>query len=504
MIGLTLVLLPYALWYPLNHDVGWYLHLAQSVLEGQPLYTSLIETNPPLFAYLSMVPVLLESATGLPIEWIVEAIVVTLGLAMATWSGSLLSRAGAGWEEPLLPGMLCGLLVAFFVVPGPDLAQREHVMVMLATPYIIVLWRRLTGTHTATGEAVVAGLLAGVAFSLKPHFALLWIALEVPWLARIARMNPKSVRAYVRPAAITAAAVGIAYVVSVLVFHPAYLALLSAAGSTYLDFAEVRRIGLASPPYVIAVVSGLLLVLRGGNRLLELGRLYLVFAITSLLIVVLQGKGWHYHYIPAQYGIVVLAFLCVGHLLHQVRLSRLPPVRAALVVLLLASVSVVLTQEVGDSVRAGREARSQLGRWTSFFEAVPGAQSVLILSDLVSDPFPLTNRRGLEWTSPFPSLWWIQATYERTRVAPDQFETPAAIGRVEHDFARHFVRQFREQQPDFVLIDTVPKPYYGGVPFPYLAYFSQFAGFSSAWDNYVRMGTLDKFAVWRHAGAMER
>lgn len=50
---------------PLNHDAAWYMSVARRILKGEHLYRDIIDVDPPLIVYLSMLPVLLSDVLGL-------------------------------------------------------------------------------------------------------------------------------------------------------------------------------------------------------------------------------------------------------------------------------------------------------------------------------------------------------------------------------------------------------------------------------------------------------
>ncbi len=64
-------------------------------------------------------------------------------------------------------------------LPGQDFGEREHLLLALVVPYLLLAAARASGREIPAAAAVLIGLLAGAAFALKPHFVLLWLAIEV-------------------------------------------------------------------------------------------------------------------------------------------------------------------------------------------------------------------------------------------------------------------------------------------------------------------------------------
>jgi hypothetical protein len=70
------------------------------------------------------------------------------------------------------------MLLLVFVLFGlaGTIREREHLLLALIVPYLLVASARAAGRAIPTGAAVLAGVLAAGAFGLKPHFVLLWPA----------------------------------------------------------------------------------------------------------------------------------------------------------------------------------------------------------------------------------------------------------------------------------------------------------------------------------------
>src|SRR6202163_434974 len=59
-----------------NSDVSWEITLSEKILDGQRLYTDLIELNPPASTFLYLPAVALAQAFGLTPEIVVDALVL--------------------------------------------------------------------------------------------------------------------------------------------------------------------------------------------------------------------------------------------------------------------------------------------------------------------------------------------------------------------------------------------------------------------------------------------
>src|SRR5207237_10238392 len=77
----------------------------------------------------------------------------------------LVPSADHALTEALLPPVL---LFLFTVLPNEHFGQREHLMFVARAPYLMASMARAEGVQLRLGSALAIGLVAGVAFALKP------------------------------------------------------------------------------------------------------------------------------------------------------------------------------------------------------------------------------------------------------------------------------------------------------------------------------------------------
>jgi hypothetical protein len=76
----------------INHDAGWYLHVAGAWLDGATLYRDVIDTNPPLIIFLSAVPVWLGRITTIAPTALVKGLIVVMAVGASVLSYAALLR----------------------------------------------------------------------------------------------------------------------------------------------------------------------------------------------------------------------------------------------------------------------------------------------------------------------------------------------------------------------------------------------------------------------------
>jgi hypothetical protein len=477
----------------LNHDAAWWLTVADEMRRGGELYATIIEVNPPLIAYLSMAPLFLAQVTRLPIEVVFEACVLGVAGAslIATWW--LTSDVA---ERGFVLALVGAELLAFLGTPGVDFGQREHLMLMLVTPYVILIWRRLSGYPVRWPAAVLAGVAGAVGFCLKPHFILVWLALEA-W-SRFGHRG-KARRPGRRIEAWLVAGLGLVYLVFILVRYPAYITLLREGRELYASFARQPLFVLLGSAVVVPMgLAALTSTQRAGPSGL-LARVWLIVAVSAFALMVVQRKGWTYHEYPALASTIIVAVLLGVDVVSSNdswigdQDRRLVSVFATCL-----ATALVLPLSLWAQTPQQKWRRDVITAREPFLSQLAPGTSLVMFTDLMEDAFPLVELTGVRWASPFPAIWWVRSLYSGDAARPD-LRPPAAMLGVERRFNEALIGRMEVVRPDYVLVDRGRSNVFGGEPFPFVRYFGQFPAFRDLWSQYELAGSLDRFEVWRRA-----
>src|SRR5664279_5865940 len=118
-IGLRLVV-------PLNTDVAWLLTVGERVLDGQRLYSDIVEINPPM-AVLALLPgIALARALGVEPQYVIDAQMLLLAAASMLVTARILRLSSAldpvKWVSL---GMWASSVLT--IVPLFVFGQREHI-----------------------------------------------------------------------------------------------------------------------------------------------------------------------------------------------------------------------------------------------------------------------------------------------------------------------------------------------------------------------------------------
>jgi hypothetical protein len=387
-------------------DVGIYLYAAARILDGDRLYRDFVEINPPLIVWLNVPAVLLARWTGFS-----DAAAFRL-LAAALLAGCIVlcerSLRLIVSDRATARCFLLLLWLVLFPLVWIDYGQREHLLLGLMLPYLVLAAARAENRYPSTPERLLIGGLNGIGIVLKPHFALVWITIEAYRWRRSAdrRIGPEALATASVVALYGAVVIGTtSYVAVVGILGPAYATFMNASASHALVlnpaaplvlFSLAAWIALRRSP-AVAVPSGLL-----------------ASAIAAAYAAgVLQHKGFRYHYYPA----FALAMLLVGWLSFTTRpqqrrsarlYGRVTPLLAVTIVLVVCGRAALETLGLDGQHR--REVRG-LAELVETVRSRAQGRRIGVLSYSVNGAFPLLNELGAVSALRLPSLWPLAAAY---------------------------------------------------------------------------------------------
>jgi len=138
-----------------NTDVSWLLIAGERWLDGQRLYSDIVETNPPMAVLIYVPGILIARALGMPAEIVLDglmfaAIAASLAITARILGNSAALAPGQRWPLALLAVMVLTIL------PVQVFGQREHIAIIALLPALGVLALRIKQCIFATGAVVAA------------------------------------------------------------------------------------------------------------------------------------------------------------------------------------------------------------------------------------------------------------------------------------------------------------------------------------------------------------
>lgn len=472
----------------LHHDVAWYVYCNLRQLEGVRPYIDIIEVSPPIAFYLTLLPVAIASATGLPVKIcvVIYVLIMTAGsllLAMAVdGQASVTERR---WK------MVAGATI-LMIVPIGVFAQREHFAILLALPYFYVCAARLSGQKVSLRIAITAGLMAGIGLSIKHYFLL------APFMIEAYLIYARgSLRSLFRSEIYAAIVAGSLYAAFVIIVHPEYFTV-----SVPLILAAYQAYSLplwlvAAQPWNMAALLGIIFWLLARWRIADAptADLFFVAASAFLLCVFWQDKGWAYHSLPANLMLAFAAMeLMAASASGRAKIKGLS--RRQKYTIPAAPIVLLLLQTFMTGPYRNNLALDAAG----YVERYAPEGNVFMMSSNLSAGFPLVLDTHATWSSRFATQWLLPDVIRGMKygksLTSERREQLKWLAALDIDAT---VADFEKFKPDIVFVDRnyqeQPTRLYDGISVDMIAYYQRDARFATIWQNYRKVDTLTTYLI---------
>ncbi len=459
------VAIAYFMVQPAMDDQTWYLYAAGRLLHGARLYgADVMETNPPLIIWLSAIPMGLASLTGMLPTLAFRLCMALLIAGSIGWSLRLIRRSTPALSWQVLCGFVVTLVYMLAVYPWPDrqtwslFGQREHILVLLVLPYLVMAAGRLEGRPVHGWEGIAVGFVAGIGLCLKPHQLLIVAGVEVLQFYR-----SRDLRALVRPELVALALAGVVYCAGIWVFAPGYITtVLPLLLQVYGQVGSASLGDFAAPDRVLKMVSVLVIcvLLCRHAKARSLIAVLLVAACGAATAFIVQHKGWAYQFLPAQ--ILFRASVCLLAIDLALQWVGAPPVAMLgrrSVAAALAAVSGLIAVGVTYPAKVAWVATTWdediTAGFTESFGEFPRGTPVYFMSPSLQAVFAIVTDSGYVWSSRFPHLWPLPAILhnEAGVVDPKKQLPPDRVESLARQLRSDLVEDFRRWQPAVVMVE---------------------------------------------------
>jgi hypothetical protein len=399
-------------------DIGWLIEASRRFVSGERLYVDIIEVNPPLIIYES---VLLSAGQLTPATYIagVCAIMAVSTLWVLRLRGPELARYS-----------LLAMLIGGFT----DFGQRDHLVTIYLIPFLLA-------ERASKPERVALGLWAFLGVGLKPYFLL------IPAAAVAGRaFATRSIRPFFAVECLALGAAGVAYVGFVAVVHPEYFDYIIPLGRfVYWTYGAELSWPLAALSVAVGGV-GLVPFLTREKALIPLG----AAVLGGLASFYLQGRNWSYHLIPAA-GLALLLALLIGRRLRAANTG----------VAIIAALQLVRGAHPGSGQHV----------------IPPNVRSVAFLVSHVFGAYPETLECNVRNATRYPAIWVVPGAWN---IAHDPSRTPAdrarALALLRQEKAT-ILKDIGTYRPEIIYADARRvKPYYK-YPFDYVQFLGGLSGY---------------------------
>ncbi|HEV8291542.1 MAG TPA: hypothetical protein VGP94_06445, partial [Tepidisphaeraceae bacterium] len=293
----VLGLILYGSW-SIHHDVAWLMYCGQRMFQGARLYVDCVEVNPPISFYLTLLPAYVAQRFDLP----ANICLATYVLALAALSVALSSRIFNGTSRSQSWWIAAILSFALIFTAIKNFGQREHFAIILVLPYLFCCSARMSGQPVSRSLAFIAGLMAGLGFSIKHYFVLVPLLIEAVLAVRC-----RSLRSLNRAEIYGAALAGLSHATFAVIAHPEYFTTIVPMAMAAYDGYAMPYLNLLAQPWCVTTAAALVFYQRARKMAAQstVANVLAIAAAAFFALYLIQDRGWQYHILPAQ--VLILA-----------------------------------------------------------------------------------------------------------------------------------------------------------------------------------------------------
>ncbi|MEM9950124.1 MAG: hypothetical protein AAF846_00880 [Chloroflexota bacterium] len=317
---LLLLMLATEYLYRANLDVAIFPDLGARILDGERPYIDFFEINLPTIMYLNIIPAFLSDLTGLNALLLVHILVWTLMLWASVSTFQIVTthtNDSLQWLAYILPMTL--VVIMLFAWFYNYYAQRELIFIAMIVPWIALRFLRWESQiKVSHGSYFVVGVIAAIGASIKPYYPLTIILIEGYGLLR-----QRNLRSFFTPEVYGFATFTVLYVLFFVFNFDIFRGLLDQLLLSTEGYHTYGQVSLwdfmRDKHFIFAGVLSLLpfTIWSIKHPLFHFSRIMGLVGFSGLIMLVLQAKGYGYHWLPMWFGAIgtiTILFACIGNI----------------------------------------------------------------------------------------------------------------------------------------------------------------------------------------------
>lgn len=496
----TLVCIFYVGWFIqqktfVNPDVSWLFEASKRMLLGGTYSQNYYENNPPWVLYLMLPSVFISRMVSINFEIAIRLYVVFFAILSLVLSGSLLKKILKPSDVVLRLALILLLSFLYMIIPLEEFGQREHLLIMLFMPYMLLLVCRAESKKIKSELAFFIGIIASAGMMLKPYFFFAPILIEIYLL-----MEKKRFSFLIRPENSAILLMLAGYALIIFSFHQDYLTKIVpfAMRWCYFGTRDLRAVlvfNWISITFFSAIFTYFLI--KKENNYLKLTRVALLAMVGFFVSYLIQQEPWFYHLMPAYSLSIFIFFLLVFQFMHIYYRKLNTPfslkfIKFVLLVILSSMFLLVVYCQVSIDYKIKTEKTASYKAYLNYITKHAKNERVYVLSTNIIHTYPwVLMSDGVIPASRFSFLWFLPGMIKQEYY----FMTPASRALYLND--RAFVvnlicDDITLQKPKLIIVDVLKRKnsltWIGKNPkviqLNYVDYFSENTRFKECWKHY--------------------
>lgn len=476
----------------LNSDVASLLYDTELFLSGGTYVKDFFETNPPMIFILYSPIVFLQKMTALNVNSLTYIYIIFIALFSLAFCSVLIDKIISKKDYFLKNAILIVLLFVFLIIPINDFGQREHLLLIMAIPYLFMVAARAKHVSIHIVEASFAGLMAGLVFSLKPFFLFPIVFVELYLM-----VIKKNIWSWIRVDFLILLTVMISYVVYVYLCHPLYFnVMLPMISQFYFKGTQETWLVFFSEPKVIFsfIVAGCYFLFFKKNDFNELTQVLFLALVGFILAFVVPRSAWGYHVLPA-YGIaLLLSVICIYEIWSSEINQKLLKTKE-LVFIALASFAMPIAiyyKEIQYTIDV-----QKINRFFAEIKKMPYRSIYCFSASTAGVCFPVVTMHKREFSGRFPMFWWLMGLRKIELEYGGSHRLPANILNEKNYFIDAIAYDLDHYKPELIISYNLEEKMILPEGYNYPMYFSEQASFKNAWSHYQWIENFGSFTLYR-------
>lgn len=468
----------------LNWDISMLLDATQKLLNGGTYVDDFFNPNPPMIYYLYLPPTIVSHFFALNIIYVFRFYIFSLA-SLSLFICSLFTVRIFIREHRFLAYHFILIMAGIFLLSAFfEFGQREHLFMMLAMPYLLLVAYRLQppsrNNLPQAGEKIIPlfiGLYAGLGFALKPYFLCTPLLVELWYI-----YYKKNVLAWMRPEILSMLALFCVYAITTFIFFPDYIFVIV----PYMMRYYYQSISL---PWHMIIFSKITLFcaftlfvffLQYKENPYKILCTILILALMSfLLIYVLQRTEFIYHKIPVLSLVILILGLSFCLFANQYRGFFTAIVGSLFMLYLIHGAQGLYTY-------SNRYKEGILNPLIAFMKSHP-RRSIYFLSEELYFSYPLPHYTDAAVCQRFDSLWIVAYLVNKRRLEGEDKVRQYLKNDNPYFFLNLISDDLNKHKPQLVFVDV--KEINSWINhrfnhFDFLSYFLENNKFKQAWGHY--------------------
>ncbi len=439
----------------INDDNYWLLQVTGKFLQGGRYYKDFIETNPPMILYLYSLPVIISHLFHWTIYTVFRLYIITLALLSTAISYYLLKLSTSKMNLNFCLFIVCAMIAIFLFLLPNTFGQREQITLILIMPYLLLTNNRLSNETVNFWIVLIVGIMAGIGFSIKPHFLIPLILIEFTMI-----IKQKNFFTWIRTETITIALILIVYLVSIFIIAPEYIVKIVpfCLQYYYIAYPFFSAITFRLSPWIFwLIISICFILLRHKSHYKNFLDILFIACVGFIIVYFIQRQYWAYHYLPAYALMTLLSLTLLFELLvNTMTIKTLQDKTMATNTLLIAAIlAALMLSPFASSVPVSLAPFSLINQQADQFIKTHTQHKTFYLfscegSDLT---FLTAYAHGISVARPWNSGYLLLSIDVKIRHAKTRDEALKAEQEKQFliDF---FVKNINEEKPDLIIFQS--------------------------------------------------